>query len=541
VYRARTSALDLDSTLAQSRRMEANEKRVSSMALVQPIRIGGQRPFRMSMLTSIARTQWFCLLCCVGFSVCFGQSAPNDDFTNAIPLYGNLVTFSGTLSNATIEVGETPSTCYGAAPSVWWLWTATNSTTVLIRPVGPMLDAGFDVCTGTNVSALTELDCNLMYGENQYACFAATAGTTYYIRAEGYSSGSFTLSLNATNSPAILRPPRNQSAAEGESAFFSVLAAGLQPLTYQWQFEGKPLPEQTTPSLVLNYLAVTQAGSYSVVVSNVSGVITSAVANLTILPPNPPDPWDSATCIANLEEINAAIKLWAIEAKKSPSALVTEGDILPYLNTNTHNIVCPIGGTSFADSYALNDVMSVPVCERVPPYHVLSMFPLITGQPQSQTNEAGATVKFLVSATGLEPLVFQWQKNGSNLVDGGNIAGANADTLTLTSISASDAGNYSVIVTNSQIYLTYNSVTSSIAVLTVLSPPTLSLDISAGYPTLQLQGMLSNDFVVQYSTNLADTNWINWLSISNLQSSPYPFEDPAGAGQPMRFYRAFMQ
>ena len=71
-------------------------------------------------------------------------------------------------------------------------------------------------------------------------------------------------------------------------------------------------------------------------------------------------------------------------------------------------------------------------------------------------------------------------------------------------------------------------------------PPTMTLQLLAGYPVLTLKGMLNNDFVVQYSTNLTDTNWINLLSLTNLSSSPYLFLDPAGADQPSRFYRAYM-
>jgi uncharacterized repeat protein (TIGR03803 family) len=71
--------------------------------------------------------------------------------------------------------------------------------------------------------------------------------------------------------------------------------------------------------------------------------------------------------------------------------------------------------------------------------------------------------------------------------------------------------------------------------------PTLTLQFSAGCPQLNLTGMLSNNFVVQYSTNLAGTNWINLLSLTNLSASPYQFLDPAGVEQPARFYRAFMQ
>jgi len=53
--------------------------------------------------------------------------------------------------------------------------------------------------------------------------------------------------------------------------------------------------------------------------------------------------------------------------------------------------------------------------------------------------------------------------------------------------------------------------------------------------------MLNSNFVVQYSTNLAVSNWMNLLSLTNLPSSPYLFLDPAGGGEPVRFYRAFMQ
>jgi uncharacterized repeat protein (TIGR03803 family) len=72
----------------------------------------------------------------------------------------------------------------------------------------------------------------------------------------------------------------------------------------------------------------------------------------------------------------------------------------------------------------------------------------------------------------------------------------------------------------------------------LLPPPSLTLQFSAGCPLLNLNGMLSNNFVVQYSTNLSNTNWINLLSLTNLSSSPYEFPDPAGSGQPARFYRA---
>ncbi len=83
--------------------------------------------------------------------------------------------------------------------------------------------------------------------------------------------------------------------------------------------------------------------------------------------------------------------------------------------------------------------------------------------------------------------------------------------------------------------------TSSNALLPVIVPPTLALQFSAGYPLLKLYGMLNSNFVVQYNASLTNTNWIILLSLTNLSASPYQFLDPAGGGQPARFYRAFMQ
>jgi hypothetical protein len=85
------------------------------------------------------------------------------------------------------------------------------------------------------------------------------------------------------------------------------------------------------------------------------------------------------------------------------------------------------------------------------------------------------------------------------------------------------------------------SVTSSNALLMVIIPPTLQLQLWASYPLVNLYGMLHSNFVVQSSTNLAGSNWINLFSTSNLLYTPYQFLDPAGVSAPVRFYRVFMQ
>src|SRR5262249_51276607 len=61
----------------------------------------------------------------------------------------------------------------------------------------------------------------------------------------------------------------------------------------------------------------------------------------------------------------------------------------------------------------------------------------ITGQPTSQTVFGGDDVVFSVAVSGSPPFTYQWQRNGTNLLDGGNVSGSTQRVLTLSSVGAS--------------------------------------------------------------------------------------------------------
>ena len=73
-------------------------------------------------------------------------------------------------------------------------------------------------------------------------------------------------------------------------------------------------------------------------------------------------------CINNLRQIDGAIQQWALEQKKDPAATVAFTDISPYLK---NSVICPSGGTTFANSYTISDVATKPVCKKVAATHVL--------------------------------------------------------------------------------------------------------------------------------------------------------------------------
>ncbi len=96
-----------------------------------------------------------------------------------------------------------------------------------------------------------------------------------------------TLTVNTNGiAPGILVQPQSQTVAKGENATFTVTANGTQPLSYQWRFNGGNLAGATTTSYTRFNAQTNDAGQYSVVVSNVAGVITSTPpATLTVTVP----------------------------------------------------------------------------------------------------------------------------------------------------------------------------------------------------------------------------------------------------------------
>jgi hypothetical protein len=86
-----------------------------------------------------------------------------------------------------------------------------------------------------------------------------------------------------TGPPRILETPRDLTVFIGDPALLSVAASGVPPLRYQWFFNGGVLSNATAASLFLNDVQLSQAGLYSVAVSNLAGLTTSSNAVLTVL------------------------------------------------------------------------------------------------------------------------------------------------------------------------------------------------------------------------------------------------------------------
>jgi len=83
--------------------------------------------------------------------------------------------------------------------------------------------------------------------------------------------------------PTITSQPASQTVTVGGGVVFTVTAAGTAPLSYQWRLGGNSLPGATAPSLTLLNVQLTNAGNYSVLITNTSGSALSSNALLTVL------------------------------------------------------------------------------------------------------------------------------------------------------------------------------------------------------------------------------------------------------------------
>lgn len=84
--------------------------------------------------------------------------------------------------------------------------------------------------------------------------------------------------------PTLTSEPQGGTLGSGDNATLTVTASGSGTLFYQWQFNGANIAGATGSRLSLDSLQLTNAGLYSVMVSNGAGTVISAVVVLNVAP-----------------------------------------------------------------------------------------------------------------------------------------------------------------------------------------------------------------------------------------------------------------
>ena len=248
--------------------------------------------------------------------------------------------------------------------------------------------------------------------------------------------------LTPINPPAIATQPAALILNPGQAGSLSVAATGTAPLAYQWKKDGANVTAATAATLALESAATTDAGSYTVTITNAYGSVTSNAATITVT---------TATVPATITAQPVAVTVNAGQAAtfsvaafgSAPLGYQWQKNGAAISGATTATLTLSNVGPADAASYTVvvsNTAASVTSADAA--LAVLTT-PVITTQPVSATVAVGQSVTFTVAATGNPAPAYQWSKNGTT------INGATAATLTFATAQLADTGVYTVRAINS--------------------------------------------------------------------------------------------
>jgi beta-galactosidase len=398
-----------------------------------------------------------------GSDAAFVVAQVEDANGNVEPLASDILTFSvsgpATYMGGSEQYVSTASDAYSTAPG--------NSELNYHAPGDPQLQ----VEGGMTKIAL----------RSQFTTGTVTVTAT----APGLTAGTTTLRVQpipsvtpAPTSPTIIVPPANAAVTVGQSATFSVTAAGTAPFTFQWLKNGATIAGATNSTYTTP--ATTSAdnnSNFAVTVTNSVGSATSTTASLMV---------DASAGVAITAQ--PASQTAYVGQTVQLSVLATGSPTLAYQWKKSG--VAIAGATSSAyttpvlaagdngDSFTV--VVSNPVNSVTSATAVLTVAaaiaPTIIQQPASVSVLANDPATFSVSPSGSSPFTYQWMLNGVTLL------GANAATYSILAVQSTNVGSYTVVVTNAA-----GSVTSAAATLTI-APPGLNLALNQPATSSSTQG-----------------------------------------------------
>jgi hypothetical protein len=256
----------------------------------------------------------------------------------------------------------------------------------------------------------------------------------------------------ATAAPVIVGQPTNQNVRFGTTANFSVGAVSAAPMTYQWFFGTNAVLETTNSTLCLTNVQPSQAGSYTVVVTNVYGAATSAPAMLTvsaepIIEDSPTNQQAMAGDTVNFSVVAVGALPMAYQWFFATNAVLE----------TTNSILCLTNVQPWQEgAYTVVITNVYGAATSAPAMLTVTGAPVIEAPPAGQQAFVGDTVNFSVPAVGGRPFAYQWFFGTDAILRATN------SVLQLTNVQPRQTGAYTVVITN-----IYGAATSTPAMLEV--------------------------------------------------------------------------
>jgi len=313
--------------------------------------------------------------------------------------------------------------------------------------------------------------------------------------------------------PTIMVQPTNQVVVIGNNIAISTVASSSTPITYYWLKNGTFFITNASGTLNLNNIAATDLANYSVVLSNMSGTVTSQIATISSLnnglPPTiTTQPQNTAAALGNNASFTVAVTCpIAVNYQWLFNGTIINGKTNQTLLLN--NV-----GTSNVGQYFVTVSNQNGFAQSTAASFSLAAVPQILIQPTNQLVIASQTMAITLVATNATG--YQWLLN-SNIV-----ASTTLPQLTITNVGVNMGGTWQVIATNQ-----YASVGSTNASITIASAPVITtqplakstaigtavtLSVAVGGSAPYTYQWMANENILPNMTNAS-------LTLSNIQTT----------------------
>ncbi|MDA1275554.1 MAG: immunoglobulin domain-containing protein [Verrucomicrobia bacterium] len=255
----------------------------------------------------------------------------------------------------------------------------------------------------------------------------------------GSTSGNI-LNLTVAENLGIVNDLQDQTVIAGTDVTFQITAGGLEPLQYKWRFNGQIISGATSSTLSMANVQPSDAGLYSVEVSNATGSVSSREANLVVevIPLITREP--EGQMVTEGTDVSLGVTVsgteplifqWKLNGADMPGATdpaLSLSSIRPDQAGDYQVTVSNAAGAVTSATATIGFNTPVLIADTT---------------PKNLMVPSGEPVTLSVSATGTAPLLYQW------FLDGTPVSGGTGPDLVLTNPQIQDTGRYTVVVRNS--------------------------------------------------------------------------------------------
>jgi hypothetical protein len=267
----------------------------------------------------------------------------------------------------------------------------------------------------------------------------------------------------SSSAPTISTQPASQTVTAGSNVTFSVVANGTPAPTYQWNKGGSPISGATNSSYTITAAQSAAAGTYTVVVTNAAGSVTSNAATLTVNAVQPTFAFSQQP--ASIQRNRGETASFQAAATGGTGSVVykwyKDGTAIQDLFgriSGSGTALLTISNVDVGDgglyTVTATTVQNGSITSNGATLTVLAG-PTITRPALDAAVRVNDSATFSVSATGSGTLSYQWfftPNSGSPttaLTDvAAKIAGATTSSLTVSSVQSVNEGSYTCAVSD---------------------------------------------------------------------------------------------